>query len=157
MKVKNLAIKSKIKDEPGLPKKSVDKLIVSYSGAEGDYNTYRAEKKNNTPNRALLLFPEEMLQTLRSEGWPIRPGDLGENITTSGIEYADFKIENKYKIGSTEIEITEVCNPCKNLAFLPYVGDKVSEFIGTIKGRRGWYAKVVKEGEIRARDTIHVL
>ncbi len=157
MKVIRVSVKPKIEGERGLPKQKVEMLKVRFMGAEGDYNHYRFTGKGNTPDRAILIYPVEMMRKLADEGWPISPGDLGENITTEGIEYDDFEIGKRYRIGSAVLEITEPCNPCKNLSVLEYVGDRVNEFIDTMRGRRGWYARVVEEGEIQNEDAIIVL
>lgn len=49
---------------------------------DGDFNLYRHEQKNDSPRQALLIMPLEMIQHLNEEGWEIKPGDIGENITT---------------------------------------------------------------------------
>lgn len=147
--------KSKVEGEVGLPKIPQDKAKVTFMGLEGDYNNYRFTSKGNTPNRAILIMPIEMMTTLQNEGWEVKPGDLGENFTTSGIEYNQFKIGDKYKVGNIKIEISEACFPCNSLGVLKYVGkDKVDGFKDTMKGRRGWYAKVLQEGEVKPGDLI---
>ena len=99
-----------------------------------------------------------MIQQLNHEGWPIQPGDIGENITTEGISYDDFQPNEKFKIGEIELEITYACTPCHNLEFLPYVGkSKGTSFIKTMIGRRGWYAKVIVEGTIKIGDNVEKL
>ena len=41
------------------------------------------------------------------------------------------------------------------LKHLPYIGnEKVKDFIKTLAGRRGWYAKVLKPGKIRKGDLL---
>ena len=82
----------------------------------------------------------QLLADFRADGWPVMPGDLGENITIAG--NLTFEIGDIYSIGTATIQITEDIQPCNKLMFLPYVGrDKKSAFLNMLKGRRGWYAK----------------
>jgi MOSC domain-containing protein YiiM len=150
-----LNTKSNYPGEHGLPKYSTHAIDVTVQGAAGDCSRYRAEKKNNDPNQALLLMPLEMLLQLNTEGWPVKPGDIGENITTKGIPYDSFAPGRKYRAGTVELEISKPCTPCTTLYALPYVGkDKGPEFLRTLVNRRGWYARVLKEGTIKNGDTI---
>ena len=140
---------------PSLPKQPILTGSVRTHGLTLDYNHYRETEKGGDPARALLIFPNEMINTLNKEGWLMKPGDLGENITTAGIEYKAFAPGKKYMAGEIVFEITEKCNPCSNLAALWYVGeDRLKKFIETLKNRRGWYARVLKEGTIKEGDTV---
>lgn len=140
--------------EPGLPKTPIPKVRVTVAGVEGDFNIYRHEKKKDTPDRALLLYSVDKLATLNAEGWPLRPGDIGENLTLEGIDYEAMQPGTEWRIGDELlIRVTEACHPCKTLAALPYVGDaRKRDFIETMKGRRGWYAKVLREGSVKVGD-----
>jgi MOSC domain-containing protein YiiM len=96
---------------------------------------------------AVLLYSIETIKELNKEGWPVKPGDLGENFTITGIPHSHFLPNQQYKIGESLIEISFECDPCQNLSVLPYVGKtKINEFIKTLMHRRGWYARVLKEG-----------
>lgn len=145
-------------EEAGLPKRPVESAQLTAAGFVGDYNRYRQEKKAGSPDMAVLVMPIETLRELEQEGWPVRPGDIGENITSAGIAYADFSPGSKFKIGSAQIQISEPCTPCRTLGRLPYVGPaKTARFIKTMLGRRGWYARVLEEGHVRAGDAIERL
>ena len=102
---------------------------------------------------AVLLISTDVFGELNKEGWPVKPGDLGENLTIANIDYGTICPGQKYSIGEVEIEISYICDPCVNLNALPYVGEKrISEFMKTIMNRRGWYANVLKEGSISVGD-----
>ncbi len=153
--VYRLHAKPQTPGEAGIPKISVPELHVTRQGAEGDYNIYRMEKKNGDLRMALLIMPLETIARLEEEGWPVKEGHLGENITTKGIPYEHFALGQRYSIGEIKIEIAKICNPCTTLYALPYVGEKKGpEFIKALLGRRGWYAKVIKTGTITRRDRI---
>ena len=125
--------------------------FVSRSGLVGDFNRFRHEEKKDDPAMALLLVPRETLAELSREGWPVRPGDLGENLTTEGIGYDAFVPGRRFRAGEATLEISKACTPCDNLFLLPYVGPaRGPEFLKVMLDRRGWYARVLHEGRVRA-------
>ena len=71
-KVLQLNIKEKVINEVGLPKNNILSAMVTKSGMLGDYNNYRSEELDNTPDQALLLMPIETIEQLNKEGWPIK-------------------------------------------------------------------------------------
>ena len=144
--------------EHGLPKIATQSSYVAVGGLEGDFNRGRHERHNDNPDWAVLLMPIETIEELNSEGWPIKAGDIGENITSQGVAYAAFEPGTKWRIGEAVIQITIPCTPCKNLYLLPYVGDdKGPAFLKTMIDRRGWYARVLKPGRIARTDGIEEL
>lgn len=150
--------KSPVPGERGLPKVPVAQARVTRAGVEGDYNVYRHDVKHDDPAMAVLLIPTETLAELRVEGWPVRPGDLGENLTTEGIAYDAFAPGRRFRAGPVVLEISKACDPCDNLFLLPYVGEaRGPAFLRATLGRRGWYARVLEEGTIRAGDPIEAL
>ncbi len=153
--VLQLNVKARAENERGLPKKQVEEAYVALTGVNGDYNRYRTETRGGDLAQAVLIVPLETIAQLNSEDWPVKPGDLGENITSQGIPYDNFAAGQRYKIGTAEIELTKQSKPCKNLHTLPYAGnEKGVEFVRALNNRRGWYAKVITEGVIRKGDTI---
>jgi len=150
--------KPEVPGEHGLPKPSVPEAFVTRSGLAGDFNRYRHEEKQDDPAMALLIMPRETLSQLEREGWPVRPGDLGENITTVGISYDAFVPGRQFRVGEAVVEVTKACTPCDNLYLLPYVGPvRGPEFLKVMLDRRGWYAKVVREGRVRAGDLLEAV
>ena len=165
-KVYQINVKPDTPGEHGLPKRSVEHVVVTRLGLEGDFCRHRYEH-GNAPERALLIYPLEEIRLLKLEGWPIEAGHIGENLTTEGIPYEQFGTQQqdggkqkyvlvdgkRFRIGeSVEIQIAKVCNPCSNLSLLPYVDRKFPEFFRRVVGKRGWYAKVLKDGEIKRGD-----
>lgn len=147
--------KPEVPGERGLPKPSVSEAFVSFGGIAGDFNRYRHEEKEDDPAMALLILPRETLAELDHEGWPVRSGDLGENITTEGLSYDAFAPGRRFRAGELVFEVTKPCTPCDNLYRLPYVGPtRGPEFLRVMLHRRGWYARVVREGRIRTGDPV---
>ena len=142
--------KPKSSGKPGIPKIPTNNAIITKNGIEGDFNYFRNTKKKNDPNMALMILSMDIIQNLNQEGWPVKPGDLGENLTLSNMNYSMISPMQQFRIGEVEIEISFRCDPCMTLKHLSYIGNsKIKNFIKTLVNRRGWYAKVLKSGQIR--------
>jgi MOSC domain-containing protein YiiM len=151
-------VKAATGEEAGLPKRSVPAAGVGPGGVEGDFNRYRHDQLADDPNSAVSVMTSETIRALDREGWPVRAGDLGENLTTEGIDYASMGPGRRIRVGEVEIEVTRACEPCTNLYRLPYVGiERGPKFLKTMLDRRGWYAKVTKPGTVRVGDSVELL
>lgn len=147
--VERLSVKPKTPGQRGLPKQAVPRLLITPAGAEGDYNHYRTTKVHGNPDLAILVMTRDVIDRLRAEGWPVEPGDLGENLTLDGVPEASLKPGSKIHIGQVLLEVSEPCDPCTELYVLPYVGkEKGPAFVKTMMGRRGWFARVLSAGEV---------
>lgn len=167
MIVTNLFVKTPGEGEPSLPKFSVPGVELYSGGCRGDFNFFRfnnyknvCEKKGkpyDPENRAVLIMSLDVLAKLNEEGWPVKPGDLGENLLVDN-RYGSFIGSDLYRAGSAIIQLTYQATPCKKLSQLSYVGEeKVAKFISTMSNRRGWYAKVVQEGVVKQGDEFILL
>lgn len=134
----------------GIPKRPVDELTITAAGVEGDYNRWRTEKAAGDPDQAVLLLGDEVLARLQAEGWPVSPGDLGENLLLSGLPSDGLAPGAWVRAGEVELEISKRCDPCVVLYGLPYVGvERGPAFVRTLHGRRGWFARVIRGGVVR--------
>jgi MOSC domain-containing protein YiiM len=150
-----LSVKSRVRGEVGLPKRAVPQLRVTVDGAEGDYNHYRASQLAGDLDQALLVVTLDLLSTLAAEGWPVRPGDLGENLTLAGVAEDTLGPGVQLRVGEVTLVITKPCDPCTELYTLPYIGDERGPaFLKATAGRRGWYAKVLVPGEITTHSVV---
>ena len=156
--VQQINVKPDTLGEVGLPKMAVELANLTVSGIDGDYNRFRKKKKNNDPDMAIMILCTDILSQLNQEGWPAQPGDLGENLTLTGIDYASIEMGQQYKIGDVTLAISIICDPCSNLYTLPYVGtERGPAFIKTLMNRRGWYARVLTPGTIKSGDSVTIL
>jgi len=147
--------KPEVPGERGLPKPMVPEVFVSRAGLKGDFNRYRHEEKHDDPAMAVLIMPRETLSDIVREGWPVRYGDLGENLITEGIAYDAFVPGRRFRAGEALLEVSKACTPCDYLYLLPYVGPtRGPEFLKVMLGRRGWYARVLHEGRVRVGDPV---
>jgi len=157
-RVLQLNRKPHVPGQHGLPKVPTSHVRITTAGIEGDFNLFRHEEKHDDPDMAILILPRETIEQLNREGWPVRPGDLGENVTTEGLPYDAFAPGRRVRIGESLLEISKPCTPCDNLYLLPYVGTRRGpDFLKTTLDRRGWYARVVREGAVRTGDPIELL
>ena len=142
-----MSVKPNTPGERGLPKRAVVRLELRATGATGDCNHYRAERLPGDLDQAVLVLTAEVLTALAAEGWPIRPGDLGENLTLADIPESALQPGARLRLGDVLLEISHACDPCTELYALPYVGAaRGPELIRTLHGRRGWYARVLHPG-----------
>jgi MOSC domain-containing protein YiiM len=141
----------------GLPKRPVPQLTITADGVQGDFNRWRTEKANGDPDQAVLLHTEEILADLRAEGWPVQPGDLGENLTLAGVPKDALRPGTRVQVGDVVLEMSKACDPCTILYGLPYVGiERGPEFLRALAGRRGWYLRVAQGGTIRPDMPVEV-
>ena len=62
------------------------------------------------------MIPAELFRELRAAGFCVSAGQMGENITTEGIDLLDFPVGTQLALGDTAIvELTGVRNPCGQL------------------------------------------
>ncbi len=148
--------KGSVEGQRGLHKLLVENALVTRTGLMGDFNRHRTERKPGNLDQAVLIMPFETIKELNKEGWPIQPGDLGENITSSGIFYEDLRPGTLLSVGAfVKLRLEKQCTPCGFLVELPYVGkEKLTEFLRVMKDRRGVYASVVSEGTVEVADAI---
>jgi MOSC domain-containing protein YiiM len=156
-RVVQLNLKPKEGRSRGLPKRPVAELTITPDGIEGDYNRWRTEKASGDPDQAVLLLNEEILAALRSEGWPVQPGDLGENVTLAGLPAHALQVGAIVRLGDAVLELSKACDPCTVLYNLPYVGvERGAEFLRVMRGRRGWFARVLRGGTARTGTQVEV-
>jgi MOSC domain-containing protein YiiM len=147
--VVRVGVKPRTPGQRGLPKPAAPRLEVTTAGAKGDYNHYRTEQLPGDLDQAILVLTEEVLERLQAEGWPVQPGDLGENVTLAGIPESALGPGAQLRLGDVVLVVSLACDPCTELYVLPYVGpERGPAFIRTLTGRRGWYARVVREGSV---------
>jgi MOSC domain-containing protein YiiM len=98
----------------GVPKRVVAEAQVTTLGVEGDGHAH--PEIHGGADRAVLLITAEGIEELAALGFPLTYGSLGENFTTSGIGRRDWRVGQRWRIGTdTVIEITKRRAPCKQL------------------------------------------
>ncbi|HLE47153.1 MAG TPA: MOSC domain-containing protein [Candidatus Thermoplasmatota archaeon] len=139
----------------GVPKLPLEAARISVSGVEGDR---QADKRyHGGPLQALCLFANEQVRRLASEGFPVVPGSLGENLTTEGLPYWSVRIGDVYRAGEqVRFQITKPRVPCTTIQVY---GEKIIKRLwgqDVPWGESGFYARVVSPGAVRQGDPLHL-
>ena len=121
----------------------------------------RVAKNPNQPNlRQVHLIHSELFDELKKKGFNIQDGEIGENITTEGIELLNLPKDTLLSIGETvKIMITGLRNPCKQLdslqdGLMKAVLDMDEE--GNLIGKAGVMGIVLEGGEVKIGSKITV-
>jgi MOSC domain-containing protein YiiM len=147
----------------GLPKRSIAGGLIAFSGIEGDCHAH--PQIHGGPEKAILLIAMEVIDELKARGYPLFPGAMGENLTTSGIDVRALRLGDRLRAGAAELEITRPRGPCSQLdtygeTLGREVYDKLVKALNPATprwGMSGFYASVVSPGEVRPGDIIAVV
>ena len=103
-------------------------------------------------HRQISMLAEESVDTMRDKcPIPLDPGVFAENINTVGIDLKNLPVGTHLRIGSTEVEVTQIGKQCHNdCAIKKAVGKCVMP-------TEGIFVIVVTEGTVRAGDEIEIL
>lgn len=144
--------------ETGIYKEAVAHAVqLRALGLEGDE---QGDLRNHGGiEKALHQFPAEHYQVL-AEHWPeraelLRPGVLGENISSHGMREDEVCIGDIYRIGSARVQVSQPRAPCWKIDRRIKV-EGASLFVEQA-GVTGWYYRVLEAGRIGAGDAIELL
>jgi MOSC domain-containing protein YiiM len=140
----------------GVPKLPVGETWVSTLGLAGDEHADRTT--HGGPHRAVCLFAVEAIERLQAEGHPVGPGGVGENLTTTGIEWSLLPVGTRARVGDKLLlELADTAGPCTTQK--PNFSDgrysRISIDLHPSDARM--YARVLEEGTVRAGDPIELL
>ncbi|GAA4595710.1 MOSC domain-containing protein [Planotetraspora phitsanulokensis] len=149
------------------PNQDVIRLLAGL-GVEGDAHMgvtvkhrSRVARDPGQPNlRQVHLIHEELHDELRAAGFAVRAGDMGENVTTRGLDLLGLPVGARLHLGDTAVvEITGLRNPCLQLdgfqnGLLKAVLDRDED--GGLVRKAGIMGIVVDGGEVRPGDPIVV-
>lgn len=140
--------------------------LLTGLGVEGDAHCgvtvkhrSRVAVDPSQPNlRQVHLIHAELFDELKRAGFDLAPGDLGENVTTRGIDLLGLPVGARLQLGDTaSIEITGLRNPCAQIEAFR-AGLLAAVFGRDIEGRlvrkSGVMAIVLTGGEVRPGDAI---
>jgi MOSC domain-containing protein YiiM len=121
----------------------------------------RVARDPNQPNlRQVHLIQAELHDELRETGFELQPGEMGENITTRGIDLLSLPAGTRLRIGDDAVvEITGLRNPCVQIdrhqtGLLSAVAMRDEH--GTVVRKAGVMSIVIAGGEISPGDRIDV-
>ena len=153
-----------------MSKQPCDRIrLVAGLGVEGDAHAgltmqhrSRWVKQRTVPNaRQVHLIHAELLEELAAKGFAIAPAQMGENITTSGIDFLGLSTGTRLRLGdSAVIELTGLRNPCFQLdRIAPGLMQAVLEKGPgkTLVRKAGVMAIVIAGGDVGVGDPIAVV
>jgi MOSC domain len=143
-------------------------MLLAGLGVEGDAHAgvtvqhrSRVAADATQPNlRQVHLIHAELHDELREQGFDLEPGQLGENITTRGLDLLTLPQGTVLRLGpQAVIQITGLRNPCNQIndfrpGLLNAVLDRDEQ--GNLVRKAGIMGVVVNGGPVKPGDTIEV-
>jgi MOSC domain-containing protein YiiM len=134
-------------------------------GVEGDAHMgatvkhcSRVARDPTQPNlRQVHLIHAELLDELAAKGFAVAPGQMGENVTTRGVDLLAMPAGARLHVGTAVVEITGLRNPCRQLegvapGLMAAVLDR--DAANSLVRKAGVMGVVVVGGEIAPGDAI---
>ena len=142
--------------------------LLAGLGVEGDAHAgatvkhrSRVARDPTQPNlRQLHLIQAELHDELRRQGFDVSAGQMGENVTTRGIDLLSLPVGARLHLGDTAVvEVTGLRNPCGQLngvqpGLMAATLGRTED--GELVRKAGVMAVVVTGGEVRPDDPIRV-
>lgn len=128
-------------------------------GLEGDQ--VADVKHHGGVDQAVYAFAREDLDAwTEALGEPIRDGQFGENLTTSGYDVNEAEIGERWRVGTALLEVASIRTPCND--FKGWMGESGYDNTAWVKrfaaeARPGPYLRVVEEGSLCAGDAVEVV
>ncbi|MGW0532980.1 MOSC domain-containing protein [Streptomyces sp. NPDC003032] len=143
--------------------------LLAGLGVEGDVHAgekvkhrFRVRQNPDQPNlRQVHLIHEELFDELAADGFAVAPGELGENITTRGVDLLGLPTGALLRIGgSAVVEVTGLRNPCRQIddfraGLMKKVVGRGTD--GAVAHKSGVMSVVRQGGEIRPGDAVEVV
>ena len=129
------------------------RLTVHGVNLDGDDQADR--RVHGGPDKAVYAYAREDTDWWSDElERELSPGAFGENLTTDGVDVSGAVIGERWRIGSTELEVCQPRLPCFKLGLA--FGDPGMLRRFARAGRPGAYLRIVTEGELGAGDAIEI-
>ncbi|MEU9391640.1 MOSC domain-containing protein [Streptomyces sp. NPDC048324] len=137
-------------------------------GVEGDVHAgvtvkhrSRVARDPSQPNlRQVHLMHEELFDEVREAGFEVAAGQLGENVTTRGLDLLGLPVGALLRLGDEAVvEVTGLRNPCLQIdnfrsGLLKQVVGRDAD--GSVRHRAGIMGVVVSGGVVRPGDPVEV-
>jgi len=156
-------------DAHAVSKQNCDSItLIRGLGVEGDAHAgetvqhrSRVARDPTQPNlRQVHLIHSELHDELRESGFDVAPGQMGENVTTRGVDLLALPVGSRLRLGDGAlIEITGLRNPCTQLegiqaGLMEATLDRDEN--GELVRKAGVMAVVLQGGAVQPGDAIAV-
>ena len=142
--------------------------LVPGLGVQGDAHACatvkhrsRVARDPSQPNlRQVHLLQAELFDELVESGYAVWPGELGENITTRGVDLLRLPAGTRLHLGpDAVVELTGLRNPCTQLDRFQrgLMGALLArDAAGRLVRKAGVMGVVLAAGEVQAGDTVRI-
>ena len=122
------------------------------AGPEGLDGDEQADLRvHGGPDKAVYAYAEEDTAWWEAElGRPLGPGAFGENLTVAGLDVTGAVIGERWRVGTTELEVCQPRQPCSKLGIRFGDPRMVKRFAQV--ARPGAYLRVLVPGQLGAGD-----
>ena len=134
-----------VSEKKGTSKSMIDEAIVIKNF--GIKNDAHAGKWH----RQVSLLGLEKIDAFNAKGGGVNFGDFGENLVISGIELTKLPIGQRFKVGETILELTQIGKQCHDKCEIFY---RVGQ---CIMPTNGVFTRVLKGGKVRVGDEVTLL
>lgn len=128
---------------------------VSVRGVNVDGDDQADRAVHGGPDKAVYAYAiEDTREWERELGRDLGPGAFGENLTTEGIDVSGALVAERWRVGTTLLEVVQPRFPCFKLGLRMNDPSFVKRFAHA--SRPGAYLRVVEDGDLGAGDAIEV-
>ncbi len=85
----------------------------------------------------------------------LEPGSFGENFTVEGLTDTEVNVEDRFRVGSALVEVSQPRNPCFKLGLR--LADPQMPSLLAAESRPGFYLRVLEEGEVGPGDALELV
>lgn len=132
----------------------------AHSGVTVQHRSRVAQDPDQPNLRQVHLIHAELFDDLAAAGFRVQPGELGENLTTAGVDLLALPVGTRLRIGPTAVvTLTGLRNPCRQIEnFRPGLLKLVVSVDGRGHVRRlaGVMGVVSRTGTVRPGDRVGV-
>lgn len=131
----------------------------AHMGAQVKHRS-RVKADPTQPNlRQVHLIASEILGEANAAGFDVAPGDLGENITTEGLDLINLPVGTTLRIGDALLALTGLRNPCVQIDV--FAGGLQGQMLdrdadGKLVRKAGVMSVVIRGGLVSTEDEIIV-
>jgi hypothetical protein len=145
-----------------------DIQLIAGLGVDGDAHSgvtvkhrSRVARDPTQPNlRQVHLLHAELHDELAKTGFAVVPGQMGENITTRGLDLLRLPTGARLRLGNAAlIEVTGLRNPCKQLDGIQVglmAATLEKDRNGSLVRKAGVMAIVLESGDVRPGDVVSI-
>ncbi len=132
-----------ISEKKGTIKHPVEEITITGTGVKDDAHS------GDWHRQVSMLAMESVEKFSKEAKRKINFGEFAENITTQGIDLPKCHVFDRFRIGDTELELTQIGKECHGTACAIF-----KEVGNCVMPKEGIFCRVLKPGKIKPGDRI---